>query len=114
MIPWARRRAWRWGRAKSIIGVPPVLQNDGWKSANGSGDKVWFSGFQWSPLAGIGNTRRDAYDTLGSATCVALGPSESYRRRPACVAGLPQLPGVNLRIHVTNRRPRSLLQAPEQ
>jgi hypothetical protein len=23
--------------------------------------------------------RRDAYDTLGSATCVALGPSEKYQ-----------------------------------
>jgi hypothetical protein len=26
----------------------------------------------------------DAYDTLGSATCVTLRPSEKYHRRPAC------------------------------
>jgi hypothetical protein len=27
----------RCGRAKTIIGVPPVLRDDGWKSANGFG-----------------------------------------------------------------------------
>jgi len=44
MLPWARRRAGpreletvfataaAGGRAKSSIGVPPVLRNDGWKS----------------------------------------------------------------------------------
>jgi hypothetical protein len=30
--------------------------------------------------------RRDAYDTLGLATCVRFRPSEKYHRRPACVA----------------------------
>jgi L-methionine (R)-S-oxide reductase len=34
---------------------------------------------------GIREHRRDAYDTLGLATCVALRPSEKYHRRPACV-----------------------------
>jgi hypothetical protein len=30
--------------------------------------------------------RRDAYDTLGSVTCLTLRPSEKYHRPPACAA----------------------------
>jgi hypothetical protein len=39
---------------------------------------------------GIREHRRDAYDTLGLATCVALRPSEKYHRRPACAAECPR------------------------
>jgi hypothetical protein len=49
--------------------------------------------------------RRDAYDTLGSATCVTLKPSEKYHRRPACATGMT---AGNLR---TARRARSAFQA---
>jgi len=39
-------------------------------------------------LGGNREHRRDAYDTMGSATCVTLRPSEKYHRRPACVRGM--------------------------
>jgi hypothetical protein len=35
----------------SEIGVPPVLRNDDWKSANSSADRICLSGFRSSPLA---------------------------------------------------------------
>jgi hypothetical protein len=60
-------------------------RNDGWNSANGSAGKICLSRFIVA-LSGNQEHRRDAYDTLGSATCGALKPSEKYHRRPACVA----------------------------
>jgi hypothetical protein len=36
-------------------------------------------------LGGNRGHRRDAYDTMGSVTCVTLRPSEKYHRRPACI-----------------------------
>jgi hypothetical protein len=36
------------------MGVPPVLLNDGWKSAIGSAGKICFQAFCRRPLATIG------------------------------------------------------------
>jgi hypothetical protein len=36
-------------------------------------------------LGGKRGHRRDAYDTLGSASAARLSPSPTYHRRPACV-----------------------------
>src|ERR1700693_147739 len=62
---------------------PACARNDGWKSANGSGARCAFR-LSIVALGGNREHRRDAYDTLGLATCVTLRPSEKYHRRPAC------------------------------
>jgi hypothetical protein len=53
-------------------------------SASASGRGAEPCGFQLLVVAVSGNRehRRDAHDTLDTATCVPLGPSEKYHRRP--------------------------------
>jgi hypothetical protein len=51
------------------------------KSANSSAIETVFR-LSIIALGRNGGDRRDAYDTMGSGTWVALGPSEKYHRRP--------------------------------
>jgi hypothetical protein len=61
-----------------------VPRNEGWKPANGFAGKICLRLL----IVDSGENRehrRDAYDTLGLATCVTLRRNEKYHRRPACV-----------------------------
>jgi hypothetical protein len=73
-------------RAKSIIGVPPVLRIDSWISVNDSAGNIRLQDFDLGPWRQWGH-RRDAYDTLGSATSASL-PGRMFSGSPgtSCLA----------------------------